>query len=61
MDAFEVADTPSRLLITTRDEGVVRASGAVPHVVEELTGLAAQEFLAKAVGLAERDLPARRR
>ena len=55
--AFEVADTPSRLLITTRDEAVVRASGAVPHVVEELTEPAAREFLAKAVGLAERDLP----
>ena len=55
--AFEVADTPSRLLITTRDEGVVRASGAVPHVVDELTEPAAREFLAKAVGLAERDLP----
>ena len=55
--AFEVADTPSRLLITTRDEGIVRASGAVPHVVEELTEPAARAFLAVAVGLAEADLP----
>ena len=38
----EVADTPSRLLITTRDEAVVRAGGAVPHVVEELTDPAAR-------------------
>jgi WD40 repeat protein len=55
--AFDVADTPSRLLITTRNEEVVRASGAVPHVVEELTPPAARAFLAKAVGLAEQDLP----
>ena len=55
--AFEVADTPSRLLITTRDEGIVRASVAVPHIVEELTEPAARAFLAEAVGLAERDLP----
>jgi hypothetical protein len=57
LHAFEVADTPSRLLITTRDEGVVRASGATPHVVEELAGPAARAFLAEAVGLAEADLP----
>jgi hypothetical protein len=55
--AFEVADTPSRLLITTRDEGVVRASGAVPHVIEELTEPAARAFLAAAVGLPQPDLP----
>jgi NB-ARC domain/TIR domain len=55
--AFEVADTPSRLLLTTRDEGVVRASGAIPHVVEELTKPGARELLAEAVGLQESDLP----
>ena len=42
--AFEVADTPTRLLITTRDESVVRASGAIPHMVEELTKPAAGGF-----------------
>jgi NB-ARC domain/APAF-1 helical domain/WD domain, G-beta repeat len=55
--AFEVADTPSQLLITTRDEGVIRTSGAASHVVDELTEPAAREFLAKAIGLPERDLP----
>jgi WD40 repeat protein len=55
--AFEVADTPSRLLITTRDDAVVRASGAVPYVVEELTEPAARAFLGETVGLPEADLP----
>ena len=55
--ALEIADTPSRILFTTRDGGIVLAIGAVPHVVEELTTQAARAFLAEAVGLAEADLP----
>jgi NB-ARC domain-containing protein/apoptotic protease-activating factor 1-like protein/WD40 domain-containing protein len=55
--AFELADTPSRLLVTTRDYGIARSSGAT-HVVDELTDSAARAFLAKAVGLEEPELPA---
>ncbi len=55
--AFEVADTPSRFFITTRDEGVVRASGAVPHVVDELTQPAARAFLARGRRYREAELP----
>jgi hypothetical protein len=55
--AFEVTDTPSRLLITTRNAEVVRGSGAVPHLVEELSEPFARAFLAAAVGLPEPDLP----
>jgi len=57
LHAFEVADTPTRLLITTRDEAIVRASGTAPHAVEALSEAAARSFLAAAVSLEERDLP----
>ena len=59
IEPFELVDTPSRILFTTRDKSIVRTVAGVPHVVEELTTPAARAFLAQAVGLAEADLPPR--
>ena len=57
LSAFELADTPSRILVTTRGYGIAQKSGAATHVVDELTESAARALLAKAIGLAEADLP----
>jgi hypothetical protein len=55
--AFELADTASRVLVTTRDYEIARSSGAATRVVDELSDSAARAILAKAVGLAESNLP----
>lgn len=57
IQAFRVTDTPSRLLLTTRDAGIVQQMGAAGHSVDQLDLDESLELLAINAGIERMNLP----